>query len=234
MKCYIDGIVAGNQSPFALALFISVKRHKLSCYVRENTSPTSLLSLALLAVSCCYFVCWASAINAFAMSWMHAICDIQQLRRAWEEEHVSPKELQLVPLPLPVPVSEQKKLLLAHIFVLVLALFAVAFVVVRLICDTFYIILVVASTKVCLLFLYTPFSLFSPSPFLLFPLRLKLLPLFHCQQDSQSHTDTHTLHVRILNMCASIHPCLCCCHSEACNSWPNRLRYARVWFSAAH
>lgn len=109
------------------------------------------------------------------MSRMHAICDIQQLRRAEEEEeeHVSPKELQLVPLPVPVPAPEQKKLLLAHIFVLVLALFAVAIVVVlcavvRLICDTFRIILVVASTKVCLLFRYTLCSL-SPSPFF-FPL----------------------------------------------------------------
>lgn len=168
------------------------------------------------------------------MSRMHAICEIQQQRRAEEEEeeHVSPKELQLVPLPVPVPAPEQKKLLLAHIFVLVLALFAVAFVVVscavvRLICDTFCIILVVASTKVCLLFRYAPCSL-SPLLLHLPPLHLKLLPLFHCQQDSQSHTDTHTLHVRILNMCVSVHPCLCCCYSEACDSWPNRLRYARV------
>lgn len=55
----------------------------------------------------------------------------------------------------------EKETLATHIFVLVLALFAVvvAFVVVRcavvrLICDTFRIILVAASTKVCLLFRY--------------------------------------------------------------------------------
>lgn len=57
----------------------------------------------------------------------------------------------------------EKETLATHIFVLVLALFAVvvAFVVVRcavvrLICDTFRIILVAASTKVCLLFRYVP------------------------------------------------------------------------------
>lgn len=67
MKCYIDGIAAGNQSPCAVAFFISVKWHKLSCYVRENTSPAPLPCPA-----CCQLLlfCLLSICNK-------CICDVK-------------------------------------------------------------------------------------------------------------------------------------------------------------
>lgn len=74
MKCYIDGIVGeGNQSPFAVAFFISVKRHKLSCYVRENTSPTlQCPCLSLPSPACCQLLlfCLLSICNK-------CICDVK-------------------------------------------------------------------------------------------------------------------------------------------------------------
>lgn len=241
MKCYIDGIVVGggNQSPFAVAFFISVKRHKLSCYVRENTSPTLQYPFPPSPFpACCQLLlfCLLSICNK-------CICDVKDACDMRYSTTASKRRTHLSQGATACSSSSsccccrEKETLATHIFVLVLALFAVvvAFVVVRcavvrLICDTFRIILVAASTKVCLLFRYVS----SLPPFLLqlLPLRLKLLPLFHCQQDSQSltHRHPHTLHVRILNVCASVHPCLCCCcccYSEACDSWPNRLSYAR-------
>lgn len=106
------------------------------------------------------------------MSRMHAICDIQQLRR--REEHLSQGATACsssCSCCCYCCCCREKETLATHIFVLVLALFAVvvAFVVVRcavvrLICDTFRIILVAASTKVCLLFRYVSSLLPSLSP----------------------------------------------------------------------
>lgn len=168
MKCYIEGIVVGggNQSPFAVAFFISVKRHKLSCYVRENTSPTLLFPPPSSFPACCQLLlfCLLSICNK-------CICDVKDACDMRYSTTATKRRTHLSQGATACSSSSsccccccrEKETLATHIFVLVLALFAVvvAFVVVRcavvrLICDTFRIILVAASTKVCLLFRYVP------------------------------------------------------------------------------
>lgn len=169
MKCYIDGIVGGgrNQSPFAVAFFISVKRHKLSCYVRENTSPTLQYPFPPSPfLACCQLLlfCLLSICNK-------CICDVKDACDMRYSTTATKRRTHLSQGATACSSSSsccccccccrEKETLATHIFVLVLALFAVVVVfvvvrcaVVRLICDTFRIILVAASTKVCLLFRY--------------------------------------------------------------------------------